>query len=312
MRKSTLSGLASATNLAVGLFFTAQLAVPVLAAGAEVHWSYEGAEGPEHWGDLSPDFKVCGTGREQTPINVPASAPVNPADIAFNYQPSAETILNNGHTVQVNYDTGSSIAVGGKTYDLVQFHFHAPSEHTVDRSHTPMEMHLVHKAADGQLAVVGVMLKEGAENANFAAVLDHLPVQEAEPAAVPGVKVAAADLLPAERSYYRYHGSLTTPPCTEGVQWLLMKTPVELSANQIAEFTRIFSDDARPEQALNGRPFLLTSSMASAKSVPAAEVAAPTKLPATGGEAPSWGFALTALGLLLTGMGALRMREGLH
>lgn len=180
------------------------------AASGPVHWTYEGAEGPEFWGELRPD-SLCSTGQEQTPIDAPATAPTNPADITFNYQPTALTIFNNGHTVQVNYDEGSSIDVGGKTYNLKQFYFHTPSEHTLKGQPTDLEMHLVHQSADGQLAVVGVMLKQGAENSTYAPVFNNMP------GAVNDVTVNAADLLPAERTYYRYNGSLTTPPCSEGV-----------------------------------------------------------------------------------------------
>ena len=173
-----------------------------------------------------------------------------------------------------------------------------------------MELHLVHKAADGQLAVVGVMLKAGVDNQNYNPVLDHLPATKTDPTVVPGVTVMASDLLPADKSYYRYNGSLTTPPCSEGVQWLLMKNPVELSSTQIAKFTSIFNDDARPLQPMNGRSFLTTATMAGSTAAPAAADMAPKALPKTGDEgAPSLGGALIALGLLMTGAGAWRLRQ---
>lgn len=253
---------------------------PALAEGP-VHWSYEGAEGPEHWGELSPDFAACSTGTEQTPIEVPSTTVVNPADITFNYQPTALNILNNGHTVQVNYDQGSSIEVGGKTYNLLQFHFHTPSEHTMDNQHTDLELHLVHQSADKQLAVVGVMLKRGSDNPAYAPVFGNMPAQVSEAAPVSGVTVNAADLLPAERTYYRYNGSLTTPPCSEGVQWLLMNTPVELSEAQVTAFQQIFHGNARPIQPINERTFFQTSAMVAP--APAAQPEpAPAALPATG------------------------------
>lgn len=269
------------------------------AASGPVHWGYEGAEGPEFWGELSPDYALCSTGQEQTPIDIPAAAPTNPADITFNYQPTALTILNNGHTVQVNYDAGSSIDVGGKTYQLKQFHFHTPSEHTMNGQATDLELHLVHQSADGQLAVVGVMLKQGADNPAYAPVFNNMPAQASDPAAVGGVTINAADLLPGERTYYRYNGSLTTPPCSEGVQWLLMNTPVEISPAEVSAFQAIFAHNARPVQPLNGRTFLQTSALV------------PASLPATGGVPLPLESVVFGLGLLstLTGLYLLRRKQ---
>jgi carbonic anhydrase len=252
-----------------------------VAAQEPVHWTYEGAEGPEHWGELSPDFALCSTGVEQTPIDIPSTASVNPADIEFNYQPTALNIFNNGHTIQVNYDPGSSIQVNGKVYDLKQFHFHTPSEHTINSNHTDLEMHLVHQSADGQLAVVGVMLTGGGDNPAYAPVFDNLPAQKSEPAAVSGVTLNADTLLPQERTYYRYNGSLTTPPCSEGVQWLLMNTPVQLADAQVSAFQQIFHENARPIQSINERTFLQTSTMGTTEATGTTETAeTPAALPA--------------------------------
>jgi carbonic anhydrase len=286
---------------------TMVLAGPV-AAQEPIHWTYEGAEGPEHWGELSPDFALCATGTEQTPIDIPSTAPVNPADIEFNYQPTALNIFNNGHTVQVNYDPGSSIQVNGKVYDLKQFHFHTPSEHTVNSNHTALEMHLVHQSADGQLAVVGVMLNGGGDNPAYAPVFDNLPAQKSEPAAVSGVTLNADTLLPQERTYYRYNGSLTTPPCSEGVQWLLMNTPVQLADAQVSAFQQIIHENARPIQAINERSFLETSTMGTTESVATTET--PAALPATGGVVFPVEGLVFGLGLLttLTGLYLLRRK----
>jgi carbonic anhydrase len=295
MKKLRLWSLA----LVLGLVIGAITPVTPAAASDTVHWGYEGAEGPEHWGQLSPEFALCSTGKEQTPVDVPSTAVVNPANIVFNYQPTALNIFNNGHTIQVNYDQGSSIEVGGKTYHLRQFHFHTPSEHAVDSQHTDLEMHLVHQSDEGQLAVVGVMLKRGSENPAYTPVFDHLPAQAGEPTAIGSLTVNANDLLPQERTYYRYNGSLTTPPCSEGVQWLLMNTPVELAEAQVTAFQQIFPHDARPVQPLNGRTFLQTSALA------------PATLPATGGVAFSIGEILFGLGTLTTLAGLyLRQRKG--
>lgn len=217
------------------------------------HWSYEGDSGPEHWSMLSEDYAVCGTGHEQSPIDVAAAAPEDLANIAFNYRPSNVNILNNGHTVQVNYDAGSTIELDGTTYNLLQFHLHAPSEHTVDGRSFPAELHLVHQNADGGLAVVGVLIEEGAENNNFASVWANLPAEEQAVETIGGATVAADSLLPADRLSYRYDGSLTTPPCSEGVEWLLLTTPIEMSAAQIRAFVDIVEDNHRPVQPLHDR-----------------------------------------------------------
>ncbi len=250
--------------------FTIALAIALLSFGIAlasegVHWSYEGESGPEHWGELDAHFEACAKGVEQSPIDIPASTPLNPANITFNYNPGALTIFNNGHTIQANYDQGSSIILDGTRYDLAQFHFHTASEHAVAGQHAPMEIHLVHKNASGGLAVIGVLMQSGDENSGYAPVFQNMPAQEIAPAAVPGVSVDASQLLPAQQTYWRYNGSLTTPPCTEGVKWIVMNTPVKVSDAQIAAFTAIFKNNERPIQTLNTRTFLV-----------------PLKLPVTG------------------------------
>lgn len=262
----------------------------------EVHWGYEGDIGPDRWGELNPDWALCSTGQEQSPVDIPASAPVNPANVVYNYDPTALNIVNNGHTIQVNYDPGSAIEIEGVTYELKQFHFHALSEHTVDGQYADMEMHLVHQSAEGGYAVVGVFINAGAENPAFAPVWDHLPTMAGEPETIAGVTVNADDLLPAERTYWRYNGSFTTPPCTEGVKWVVLNQDVNLSADQIGAFTAIMHDNYRPVQPRNDRTFLVTAATP------------PETLPVTGGvvaEQPSsnelpWavmaGLALVVLG----------------
>ncbi len=218
------------------------------------HWAYEGEAGPDHWGDLEADYATCSTGMQQSPVDILAPESQALTDIQFNYNPSALTIKNNGHTIQVDYAEGSSITVDGTEYLLKQFHFHHPSEHTIAAWSIPMEMHLVHADADGNLAVVGVLIKEGAaDNAAFAPVWDNLPAEEVEPTVIDGATINAADLLPADRTYDTYSGSLTTPPCSENVKWLVLTTPIELSVEQIAAFSDIFELNARPVQPLNDR-----------------------------------------------------------
>jgi carbonic anhydrase len=246
-------------TLVVGIAITL-ITFGVALAQEDVHWSYEGDTGPEHWGSLSPDFAMCAQGREQSPVDIPSNAPLNPDNISFSYRPSALTLFNNGHTIQANYDPGSSLTLNGVRYDLLQFHFHTASEHAIGGKHEPMEIHFVHRNAQGGLAVVGVLLKAGGEHAAYAPIFQSLPPQASQPAPVAGATVDANQLLPSQHTYWRYNGSLTTPPCTEGVTWLVMNTPIELSDAQIGAFTSIFPNDERPVQPLNGRSFLVPAS----------------------------------------------------
>ena len=226
----------------------------VMTAGAsfQARWGYEGTHGPEHWGSLDPGFAVCSTGREQSPIDLTDAEPGALSEIGFDYAPSPISILNNGHTIQVNYEPGSGIVLGGTRYELDQFHFHHRSEHTVDGADFPLEMHLVHASADGGLAVVGVFLAEGGVNEALAPVFGQMP-DESGPAAMVEGTVDASALLPARRTTWRYPGSLTTPPCSEGVSWLVMTEPVTASREQIEAFRVLFPGNNRPVQPLNGR-----------------------------------------------------------
>jgi carbonic anhydrase len=220
-----------------------------------VHWTYEGEEGPEHWGGLDTSYAACGVGKSQSPVDVVNPASQDLENIAFHYQPSEVRILNNGHTVQVNYDSGSYIEIDGQRYDVMQFHYHAPSEHTLNGKLFAAELHIVHKSATGQLAVVGILLEEGAENTAYQPLLANLPAEKS-PEIDAGVKINAMDLLPAVQTTFRYSGSLTTPPCTEGVSWIVMVTPVQLSVEQIADFEKIYEGNNRPVQPLNTRPLI--------------------------------------------------------
>lgn len=218
----------------------------------EAHWGYEGAHSPDHWGSLDPGFAVCSGGREQSPIDLAGAEREVLSEIAFEYAPSPISILNSGHSIQVDYQAGSGIVLDGTRYGLVQFHFHHRSEHTVDGTDFPLELHLVHADADGALAVVGVFLEEGAANEALAPVWRHLPRQAGPAAPVQGT-VDANALLPERRTTWRYPGSLTTPPCSEGVSWLVMTEPVTASREQIEAFSALFPVNNRPVQPLNGR-----------------------------------------------------------
>lgn len=236
--------------ITAGLLLTSSLAFA--ADTDKAHWGYEGHEGPAHWGDLAAEYATCKTGKSQSPINITVARPAGLADIKFNYQPSALDVINNGHTIQVNYAEGSSLEVGGKQYKLLQFHFHSPSEHTVDGKPYDMVAHLVHQAADGQLGVIGVLMQKGKTNAVIDTIWANLPKQAGDHKQA-DTRINVADLLPASHTYYNYSGSLTTPPCSEGVNWMVLQSPVEISAEQLAAFTNIISNNVRPVQPLHER-----------------------------------------------------------
>jgi len=225
-----------------------------LASGGGSHWGYTGETGPEHWGDLSPDYAACKEGRSQSPVDLTGMVDVELPAIEFAYGPVPLEVLNNGHTIQANYASGSRISVAGKTYDLLQFHFHSPSENTINGKSFPLEAHLVHKAADGQLAVIGVMFEEGAGNAVLEKVWKVMPAKEGSVERAADESVSVMELLPASKDYYAFDGSLTTPPCTEGVKWMVLKQPVSVSAEQVQHFLHtLHGSNNRPVQPLHGR-----------------------------------------------------------
>lgn len=218
----------------------------------EHHWGYVGEIGPEHWAELG--YPEC-SGYEQSPIDIPAGTLLHNADITFNYDPSELTIVNNGHSIKVEYDEGSSIDVENNTFQLLQLHFHSLSENTIMGEHSDMEMHLVHRNNESEYAVIGIMIESGTENNAYAPVWEHLPAEMGDVQTIRGTNVNAFDMLPENRAYYRFDGSFTTPPCTEGVKWFLMSTPVELSTEQINAFKEIYSNNYRPVQPRNDREF---------------------------------------------------------
>jgi carbonic anhydrase len=229
----------------------AQAAHPAEAHHAP-HWSYHGEGGPGHWASLEAAFAACGTGKSQSPIDLMHATPSDIPNVSVHYEPSLIDIINNGHTIQVNYAAGSYIEVDGVRYDLVQFHFHAPSEHLVNGKRYDAELHLVHKNGNGELAVIGVLIEKGADNAAFATVWSALPAKEG-PEHTLSAQTDATAMLPAVQTTYRYSGSLTTPPCTEGVKWIVMTAPVQMSAAQLAAFTKIIDGNDRPVQPLGAR-----------------------------------------------------------
>ena len=244
------------TAAACPLCATAQGAEP--PAGGAPHWGYEGDGAPAQWGGLSPDFKTCAIGVEQTPIDLRGAIKAAPGPVTFGYRTMPLTILNNGHTIQVNTPPGNKIGIGGTEYELLQFHFHHPSEHLLEGKSLAMELHFVHKAVNGALAVVGVFLQPGAANPALNAVWDAMPAKAGPAHLVKDVTIEPGRLLPEERGYFRYMGSLTTPPCSEGLTWTVFRTPVQVSPEQIRAFGALFPMNARPPQLL-GRRFLLES-----------------------------------------------------
>jgi carbonic anhydrase len=219
------------------------------------HWGYSGHEGPDHWASLSADNFSC-SGKNQSPINLSGFIESELTPIAFDYSNGGYEILNNGHTVQVNYKKGSSMTVDGTTFNLLQFHFHAPSENHINGHSYPLEVHLVHADNSGNLAVVAVMFKEGAANKGLTKAWAMMPKHAGDKHLLSAM-VPVDDILPKERDYYRFNGSLTTPPCSEGVRWLVMKQEVTASAEQINAFKHVLHEpNNRPLQAVNARAIL--------------------------------------------------------
>jgi carbonic anhydrase len=235
-------------------------ALAILAPAAAMadepeHWSYHGKTGPSHWGALEHDFTTCTLGNQQSPIDIKPAAvkKANLDAIKFDYKPSALKIIDNGHTIQVNYEPGSTITVGAKQYELVQFHFHRPSEEKIDGKSSAMVVHLVHKDKEGNLAVVAVLVRSGQANPLIKTLWSHLPKDKEKERAVADTQIDATKLLPSGKAYYTFPGSLTTPPCSEDVTWFVLRTPIRFSAQEVARFAKIYPMNARPVQPLNGR-----------------------------------------------------------
>jgi carbonic anhydrase len=220
--------------------------------GEHGHWSYAGEGGPGEWGQLKPEFATCAAGQRQSPIDIREGIRVDLEPIKFDYRPAGFNVVDNGHTVQVNLGAGSFIEVNQRRYELVQFHFHRPSEERVNGRQYDMVAHLVHKDLDGRLAVVAVLIERGGVHPVIQQVWNSLPLEKNEAMVGPG-PLNPALLLPQDKRYYTYMGSLTTPPCSEGVLWMVMKQPVNLSDEQISIFARLYPMNARPIQAGAGR-----------------------------------------------------------
>lgn len=222
------------------------------AADMHAHWSYEGAGAPANWGKLRSEYATCGTGQRQSPIDIRDGIKVSLEVIRFEYRPTQFRIVDNGHTLQVSVGEGMVMHVMGKRYELVQFHFHRPAEERVNGRLYDMVVHLVHKNDEGQLAVIAVLLEKGSEHPLIQTLWNNMPLEK-DMEVMPTEPIDLMQLLPEIRSYWTYMGSLTTPPCTEGVLWMVMKQPLQVSADQISIFSRLYRNNARPVQPSNGR-----------------------------------------------------------
>ena len=221
-------------------------------------WTYEGATGAEHWSELDPDWAACNAGKEQSPIDIRSAKKVELPSIRFEYKSGPlKYLINNGYTIRVNYHdapgSGNFMIVGDKRYQLTQFHFHRPSEEYIHGKPYDMVAHFMHQSSDGRVVGVAVLLKVGSSNATIQQLWEHMPMTKGDEQEIAGVEVNPAGLLPHDTAYYTYMGSVTAPPCTEGVTWFVLKAPMEVSMEEINAFAKLYPHDVRPIQPLNGR-----------------------------------------------------------
>ena len=226
------------------------MAVPSIA---QADWTYDGATGPENWGTLDPAYEKCATGMMQSPIDLADSNSRGDVSVFTSYKPGALTLLNNGHTVQANFDAGSMMTSGTKQFNLIQVHFHTPSEEVMHGRQYPMVAHFVHASDEGELAVLGVMFHVGDANPELDKIIAAAPAQKRDARTTQNMMLDPNGMLPDDLDVYRFQGSLTTPPCSEGVNWHVAKDTVSMSAQQLSALNGIMGDNARPVQPLNGR-----------------------------------------------------------
>jgi carbonic anhydrase len=224
------------------------------------HWTYDGEEGAEHWSNLCQDFRNCSEGLHQSPIDIETVQlkEVFSYGLNFRYHASNVDVVNNGHTIEVDVDEKNELLVEDRIFELKQFHFHEPAEHRLDGVLFPMEMHLVHVDTSGRLAVVGIFIKEGYPNPTLDEIWQQLPEKPEHHEHV-GHPIELTKLFPMGHSFFHYEGSLTTPPCTEGVQWFILKEPLTLSKGQIGKFVKLYHGNSRPPQAINNRTIETTT-----------------------------------------------------
>ena len=239
-------------------FLWGLISCPICAAAARAethpHWTYEGHGGPSDWGKLDNSFRACSIGSEQSPIDLSGAIKADLAPLAIDWHPQAFKVVNNGHTIQANVEANGGVTIGENRFALAQFHFHTPSEHALDGQRTHMEAHFVNADDKGRLLVVGVLMKAGSSHAPFAQLMASAPKKEGS--ATLSAPLDPNAFLPADRTRFRYEGSLTTPPCSETVDWNVYAAPIEVAQSDIAAFKSILPMNARPFQQ-RGRRFLL-------------------------------------------------------
>jgi carbonic anhydrase len=243
----------SAARAGLSLALALSIVSAAAAEGQAPHWDYAGEHGPAKWAQLDPGFEACAIGKHQSPIDIRKAVPADLPALQFHYGAVTPALLNNGHTFQANVPAGQYLEIGGERFDLVQFHFHRPSEEQVNGKTAAMVAHLVHRNAAGKLAVVGVLLDVKRGASGFDQVLSRLTPKAGEPFTPEGFQLDLPALLPARLDYYDFEGSLTTPPCSEGVHWIVLKQHMSVSATNAAAFQHVFGRNARPVQPLNGR-----------------------------------------------------------
>ncbi len=217
------------------------------------HWSYEGDTGPDHWAELDPAWEIAAKGHSQSPIDLGEATQGDAGNLEFHYLESAIRVTNTGHSVQMTVEPGSWVEIDGKRFHLKQFHLHSPSEHAVNGEYSDIEVHLVHESDDRKLAVVGFLTDAGPSSANFEIFLNNIPAV-GETSVIPDFRINIGNILPDDLGHkYHYQGSLTTPPCTENVEWIVLKTHKTISAEQIATFRKYYQGNNRPLQPLHDR-----------------------------------------------------------
>jgi carbonic anhydrase len=249
VRARAVKAAANAREVAVPAAVPAHAVASVIPA---VKWSYEGESGPANWARMHPDWAACGSGVRQSPIDIRDGIKLDLDPIVFDYQASSFTVVDNGHTIEVALGRGSSITIMNRRYELQQFHFHRPSEERINGKSFEMVIHLVHRDEEGRQAIVALLLERGLAQKTVQMVWNNLPLEKYE-IVKPSIALDAADLLPLQREYYTYMGSISTPPCSEGVLWMVMKQPVQLAPAQMALFSRLYPYNARPTQPSSGR-----------------------------------------------------------
>ncbi len=241
-------------KLALVVGASASLLLATGAIGmAGVHWEYSGEAGPDHWAELTPEFALCGAGRMQSPIDLGTPSAEAHVEVVAGYRSGPLDVVNNGHTVQVNFQRGSRLVSSGDAYDLLQMHFHTPAEHAVSGKRYPLVAHFVHRDASGQLAVLGVFFEEGAANPELEKIITHVPHNAHGAAQASDVRFDPDNMVPHDLKVWRYMGSLTTPPCSEGVNWHVAEQVMTASREQIEALHALMGDNARPVQPLNNR-----------------------------------------------------------